>query len=163
MTVVHYVDEVCALGHTPRSIVGVWRGGLVPARVDAMVGLGKRAKDAANGERVGSLSVVIQLPDMKKGVDPMTRELTKELTGKMEPYSMCGAQVFEGSGLWISAVRMLVSVSMIAGKATVPSKVFDSVDDATTWLHKQGGGAQHDLVEAVRVLREKLVAMPMPK
>ena len=74
---------------------------------------------------------------------------------------MC-AQVFEGSGLWISAVRMLVSATLVAGKTKVPSKVFDSVDDASAWLQKQGGGEPRDLVEAVRVLREKLLAMPMP-
>jgi hypothetical protein len=162
MTVVHYVDDVCALGHAPKSIVGIWRGGLVPARVDAMVELGKRAKAANGGERVGSLSVVIQLPDMKKGVDPMTRELTKELTGKMNDYSFCGAQVFEGSGLWVSAVRMLVTATIIAGKTDVPSKVFDNVAAATAWLQSQGSGEPQDMLDAERELRALLIARPLP-
>jgi hypothetical protein len=158
MATIHYVDDVCALGFTSHAIVGVWRGGLNAARFDAMIAVGEAAQ-RQRGEAVGSLSLVIQLPG---GVDAQTRELSKALSKRMEPYSKVGAQVLEGTGLWMSAVRMMMSAVMVASGNRVPNKVFDKLDDGARWLTAQAGGDADALLEAVRGLKDELVKRPTP-
>jgi hypothetical protein len=138
-------------------MIGVWRSGLNDARFKAMIELGKAASEMKQGP-IPSLSVVVQLPG---ATDPRSRELGKDLTREMAPYSLCGAQVLEGSGLWMATVRLLVTTVQLAAGNKIPSRVFDRVDDAVLWLSTQDRVNVDGVIAAVKDMRAQLEKQPL--
>lgn len=81
------------------------------------------------------------------GVSPERRAATADLLRKHARHVSCAAVVCEGTGFRATAVRSIVTALHMASRATHPTKVFDSVGAAATWLHGKQGAPQLSAAE----------------
>lgn len=76
------------------------------------------------------------------------RQATAELLAEAAPHVRCSAVVFEGIGFRAAAVRGIVtSISMLA-RPPYPHRIFSTVTEASSWIHRTFGGASGPQLEA---------------
>lgn len=101
--------------------------------------------------RVAIVSVV-QLPSLS-GIENEVRTEAATRTKEMKPHTKAAAIVIETKGFAGSLIRGVITGMTLAERSSAPTKIFDTVSPAITWLathldHAGGAATGRDVQEA---------------
>ena len=85
------------------------------------------------------------------------RELTAELTKEFAPGIRCSVTVIGGQGFWASAVRSVVTATLVLSRNGYPVKIMSTIEEGAAYAaanSKVPGVTGERLVQAVALLRE---------
>ncbi len=153
-----FVNDACVCNAGFRDIyIEIWRkpGSVTQLRTTTKHQLAF-AKSRPGG-KIASLSIVLH--GSVGGIDNEMRKAIFEGQQQVRPFLRAGALVMPTSGFTASIVRGVVAGLALISRATHPTRVCQSMNDATDWIAPHGGpglsGAQirHAVEELERAAR----------
>lgn len=142
--------EDCVLARWDRLLLIRWRDQVTVA------GIGRaRAQAEALQPRLGPVVLFSLVPARSsKPPDPATQLAIRELTGQSSRWMAGVAVVFEGGGFMAASIMALTMKLGGSGKASTPTRVFRTLEEAVGWAEQRLGSPGPSVPELRAALAE---------